>query len=170
MERTRRSRWFTFALVAGAFTIALMAVSPWWSVGWVQRIGQRSVAVGFEDARLGVGFSEPGNATPSAWFLQRFDFGFYWWFEIAKPSGATYLAVPLWAPLVVFIVIAWRHRRRIIPPGHCASCGYELAGLKTCPECGRQTQPQAFTRENASEQPSQPPCGPAPARIEDTPP
>lgn len=136
MDQHRRSRWFAAALAAAGVTVALMAVSPWWSVGWVQRIGQRSVAVGFEDARLGLGLSEPGNATPSAWFLQRFEFGFEWWFEIARPSGATYLAVPLWAPLVVFMVLAWRWRKKIIPPGHCASCGYDLGGLGVCPECG----------------------------------
>lgn len=136
MDQHRRSRWFAAALVAATVTVVLMAVSPLWSVGRVQRIGQRSVAVGFEDAGLGIGLSEPGNATPSAWFLQRFDFGFYWWFEIARSTGATYLVVPLWVPLIVFIGVAWRYRKRIIPPGHCVSCGYELAGLSLCPECG----------------------------------
>lgn len=31
------------------------------------------------------------------------------------------------------VVVRWRRKRR----GRCPACGYELAGLDTCPECGR---------------------------------
>jgi len=45
----------------------------------------------------------------------------------ALPWAAA-LAVLRWHPLRT-----WRRRRR----GHCPACGYDLAGLPACPECGR---------------------------------
>jgi predicted Zn-ribbon and HTH transcriptional regulator len=63
-----------------------------------------------------------------------------------KGSGQGYywgIAVPLWAPFLIFAVptgiLWWRDRRRI-PPGHCQSCGYNLTGNVSgvCPECGAE--------------------------------
>ena len=40
--------------------------------------------------------------------------------------------------LVAWIVYAWRARRDPRPrAGECPACGYPLAGLDPCPECGR---------------------------------
>jgi hypothetical protein len=135
MNEPRRSRWFTAAAAAAVVTLVLILVTPWYSMGRVQSLGPRSVALGFEDGRMGLGLSDAGGTT-SAWFFQRFPFGFSVWPEISRPAGATYLVIPLWMPLLLFAHIAWRCRRRIIPPGCCTACGYDLAGLKACPECG----------------------------------
>ena len=56
------------------------------------------------------------------------------------PVGAV-LDVLVWYAVVVAVRFAWRttlaarRRRR----GRCTRCGYNLAGLKTCPECGSGT-------------------------------
>lgn len=137
MIEPRRSRWFTAAASAAVVTLLIMMMSPWYSMGRVQSLGPRSVAVGFEDGAVGLGLSGAGG-TASAWFLQRFPFGFRLWPEISRTAGATYFVVPLWMPLIVFAAIAWRSRRPIIPPGGCAGCGYDLRNSTgRCPECGR---------------------------------
>lgn len=137
MNEPRRSRWFTAAAAAAVVTLLIMVVSLWYSMGRVQSVGPRSVAVGFGEGRFGLGLSDAGG-TASAWFVQRFPFGFDPWPEISRPAGATYFVFPLWMPLIVFAAIAWRSRRPIIPPGGCAGCGYDLSdGIRTCPECGR---------------------------------
>lgn len=46
--------------------------------------------------------------------------------------------IPLWPGAVVLGTVGiwlWRRGRRP-EPGHCPVCGYDLAGLKGCPECG----------------------------------
>jgi len=63
-----------------------------------------------------------------------------WWFEVQRSWVGTFLAVPLWAPVIVagaWTALAHRTRRR---PDECSVCGYERAGLAAgacCPECGR---------------------------------
>ena len=137
MTEPRRSRWFTAAASAAVVTLLIMMVSLRYSMGRVQSIGPRSVIIGFEDGALLLGLFDVGG-TASAWFLQRFPFGFRPWPQISRPAGATYFVVPLWMPLILFAAVAWRCRRPIIPPGGCAGCGYDLRdGIRTCPECGR---------------------------------
>ena len=52
----------------------------------------------------------------------------------------TYVAVPLWLPLLLSAALPalWLRRRvRRHPPGLCAVCGYDLrATPEKCPECG----------------------------------
>ena len=61
-----------------------------------------------------------------------------------KPAGAfagvrsSGLRVPLWmiaAPFALAAAPLWRCSRRV-REGHCR-CGYDLAGVAVCPECGR---------------------------------
>ena len=60
------------------------------------------------------------------------------------------LCLPLWIPLLLIAAPAgwfwWRLLRD--PRNRCASCGYDLAGLRgnTCPECGEQTQASGARR------------------------
>ena len=57
--------------------------------------------------------------------------------------SATEIYAPLWIP---FLIIAggtfflFRRERRLIPPGHCRKCSYNLTGNTSgiCPECGEK--------------------------------
>jgi len=62
-------------------------------------------------------------------------------------QSETSLTVPHWVLSVAFAIPPlawlsgfWRDRRRY-PPGHCASCGYDLrASSGRCPECGEAVE------------------------------
>lgn len=61
------------------------------------------------------------------------------WFEHSRPEGTLRIQVPLFIPLS--ILLGWTTagwvgfaRRRDGP--NCPACGYDLAGLTACPECG----------------------------------
>ncbi len=70
--------------------------------------------------------------------------------SIGLAEGAwTGSSVGLWCALAVgtvgvaFQVLGWRAVLR--PPlgaGHCLACGYDLAGLERCPECGTGREEQ----------------------------
>lgn len=55
---------------------------------------------------------------------------------------------PHWEMIIIFLVpllaAIWWPARREMPPGHCASCGYNLTGNVSgrCPECGQPTTQQ----------------------------
>ena len=61
------------------------------------------------------------------------------------------LRLPLWIPFVLVMVptvfCIWRDRR-VIPPGHCKKCRYDLEGNVSgiCPECGTAWVPQPCSR------------------------
>ncbi|MFM9996334.1 MAG: hypothetical protein ACKVU4_11100 [Phycisphaerales bacterium] len=66
-----------------------------------------------------------------------------WWVEVTFSQSGFTVAVPWWVPLVIVALptawLWWRDRRAGGRPGHCAACGYDLAGLgagAACPECG----------------------------------
>lgn len=48
-------------------------------------------------------------------------------------GGGLFWAGMMWAPVVAW---RWRARRRAARRGGCTGCGYDLRGLKVCPECG----------------------------------
>jgi predicted RNA-binding Zn-ribbon protein involved in translation (DUF1610 family) len=60
------------------------------------------------------------------------------------------VVIPLWIPFVLLAVptaiLLWRDRR--LPPGHCNTCGYNLAGNVSgiCPECGTKVRGNSQTR------------------------
>ena len=62
-----------------------------------------------------------------------------------RPLAVGFTVNVLLHTLVVFgvlsLVAKWRasRRRRV---GECAACGYELAGLRTCAECGKVNEPR----------------------------
>lgn len=80
-------------------------------------------------------WSQARHHLPARWWP-----GFETW---TAPSGVAYhtMIVPMWIPfLLVGVPTAWLWwRDRRARPGHCAACGYDLAGLAAgaqCPECG----------------------------------
>jgi len=85
-------------------------------------------------ATIGVAF----HATLALLFIDRVEWGAYWWIPIVGIPLAFALTF-----LITSLVLCGSTyiRRRIsppIPPGHCTRCGYCLFGLPTniCPECG----------------------------------
>jgi hypothetical protein len=64
------------------------------------------------------------------------------WLIVVKRTGpVTFAILPL-----VWLVSRLRSgiRRTGFPPGHCANCGYNLAGKMSgaCPECGKPIRPE----------------------------
>lgn len=57
---------------------------------------------------------------------------FGWLYELVIPLWIPLLATGLPATLLWRTALLCRH-----PRGHCPHCGYDLATLPTCPECGR---------------------------------
>jgi hypothetical protein len=73
-----------------------------------------ALTFGFVSAAMGLGERVWGVQSPGLW--------------IALAAGA--VGVPLQ-------VVGWRAvLRPRIGPGQCVGCGYDLAGLARCPECG----------------------------------
>jgi hypothetical protein len=66
---------------------------------------------------------------------------FIWGFRWEAMRDAARLEVPLWVPaLFLGLTAAWmerRRRRRARDPSLC-ECGYPVAGLGRCPECGAE--------------------------------
>ncbi len=66
-----------------------------------------------------------------------------WWVKYSPGPWCASLSVPLWLP-VAFLTTAtaalWLIDGRLERPGHCARCGYDLAGNVSgrCPECGTE--------------------------------
>jgi hypothetical protein len=86
------------------------------------------------------GFWEWHRTANPNWLQHRFA-GFGW----ATNSDPHYrfltVAIPLWLPTSLFLVLGWRCGRRALrkppAPGACPSCGYDLrATPHRCPECG----------------------------------
>ena len=79
---------------------------------------------------------------------------YVWWLDYWPPARFSHwcAVIPLWIPLTIVAVptfLAWRRDRRI-PPGHCASCGYDLTGNVSgrCSECGTLVPQQTACGES----------------------
>lgn len=70
----------------------------------------------------------------------------HWKTPTAASSLAVYsLRAPMWSFAIILVILpaVWFIRRKP-PPGHCASCGYDMrASVGVCPECGRSIPPRA---------------------------
>jgi hypothetical protein len=61
--------------------------------------------------------------------------------RIGPAGGVHFIFVPAWLLLLAAAVptgLLFYRDRRLIPPGHCGECGYDLTGNVSgvCPECG----------------------------------
>ena len=72
------------------------------------------------------------------------------------PCRFTYIAVPLWFPLLVSLVMPaiWLRRgRRPASAGLCPHCGYDLRATPgACPECGTGKRNDAMTNARMTNQ------------------
>jgi hypothetical protein len=168
VELTRRWRVRTVLWHIGAllcFTlIAARCVSIRWVVLWHATTAAPCVDVELE--RGGVSLTvywndfsnRPQAATPSgarvtAWafhpakWMPSYDavkVPQRWAGQFPYPWLYTNVWLPLWCPLLVLALpTAWLWRGdRVLGPGHCRQCGYDLTGNVTgrCPECGTPTR------------------------------
>ncbi len=78
------------------------------------------------------------------------DFSFSW--TLDRTRGRTFLAMPLWAPMLIavaFSAAAWRFdilARRRERLNLCPKCNYDRVGLSpgaVCPECGTRSASRA---------------------------
>lgn len=162
--RTRRARirgaakWA--ALVVCVVIAAVWLSSRWWGVQRTAETNGRwlHLALGrgvfsYNDVSLGRSLTcdaEWSFHNPAA------EWGFHtptarsWRPSLMVGPRQTLLWLPLWIPVVILVLstawLWWRDRRRV-RAGHCAACGYDLAGLAPgvgCPECGaKPTEPLA---------------------------
>lgn len=160
--RSRRGRIRRAAKWAGLVVCVVIAgvwaINYWWGFGYVRvaRNGRVWVAscecgiLGFAPQTEEVAIVPWGTANyiegwkgSAGWYRCRNAHGYPVWRPrwIDGPWG-TSCWLPLWMPLLTVASptawLWWRHRRAM-RPGHCAACGYDLAGLAsgaTCPECG----------------------------------
>ena len=154
-------RWRLFTLLAGLSLAGCVAVGVLWA---------RSVQ--FPANRAGGDVLNIKRHDPRWWVISRhgqlvlcrqdgrdwgkefpgFEGAGFKYGGLRGPNGSLYnLAVPHWFPLVILATapLAWAvaalRRRRLLRPGVCRSCGYDLRGNVSgvCPECGaaRSTTP-----------------------------
>jgi len=131
-------------LVASALLAVVWVGNCWYQVLWYPPGGG---AIGVERGRFVL--AEPlwplGLGGGGRYKFLRFPKKMHWWFEWEQDIGGRYLAVPLWAPLLIVggaTATAWRadaRERRRQRVGSCPACGYDRRGLevgRVCPECG----------------------------------
>ena len=87
----------------------------------------------------------PPQPDPTGFTLPRFFWPRSHAFTFSSDAIDTYVALPLWVPLILVAMptaLAWRIERRIARragDGRCTGCGYDRHGLAAegvCPECG----------------------------------
>jgi hypothetical protein len=147
-RRTKRSRFRSAAKWAGVVVCVMIGAA--WCVSIRAAFGYHGVLSSDYACRVTAGtlwlmHLEPRRNPSQAYFQTHGPQVQWWpvWDSYYSPSwGAERLAIPLWMPFVLVAIptawLWWRDRRsRWV--GHCAACGYDLAGLAAgspCPECG----------------------------------
>lgn len=138
----RLSRWLSVLLLCVVMAAGLAAVFSNYGIGVRTNSAGRALLLGVESGRLTLHDSGiQGVQRPFLAGAERRSEAWGWWFEVRRSWVGTFIAVPLWAPLVVAVAwtaFAYRKRRR---PDECSACGYERAGLAAgvcCPECGHR--------------------------------
>ena len=127
--------------------VLLMFSSPWikgsYAWGWdgidsmIVVSGGGILAVRYEQPLIFFGASDVAaniNRMPRP-------YEFVWWPDTYRDFGEMGVVLPLWMLIGLFLVptaFLWWRDRRVAPPGHCRSCGYDLTGNVSgrCPECG----------------------------------
>ncbi len=132
-------------------TICILIAAAWaanykWNCVYVLRVGGHVPAIGISCGVVVVGLQSPTLTPVTGWFITRNAFGnLYWWPQLVRGNfGHTEFWIPFW---MLFFVVAmptlwlWWLDRKPSRAGHCARCGYDLAGLApaACPECGSGT-------------------------------
>ena len=142
----RRLR-FTMKCGGAALTLLLLTGwvgSNWWCIGATTELALQKRFAMLRGGRLFIGTLHDYYPQATQWFIHRDKAllpQFRWWFEHGDDAAATYIAIPLWIPLIIAatstLLICWRDRRR--DPNSCRKCGYDRTGLpadRACPECG----------------------------------
>ncbi len=149
----RRARVRRVAKWAGVVVCVLIAGAWAANTRWLIAYGYNSPANWRVDVGLAhgaVGLALYDRALPGIWsglvvFRRSPGAGFIWWPLDRSDGGLAYFAwyIPFWLLLGVCAMpttwLWWRDRHRA-GAGHCAACGYDLAGLApgaACPECGK---------------------------------
>ena len=146
-DKVKRAVRKTVKWGGAGLTVLLVVVwigSAWWYVS-LEQYGRGGVVAG--GGRVVVKTPLPAKYIGDIEVeCVRADLDFFWWFYTgAGRSCAFMVSIPLWAPMLIFLLptaFAWRadakymRRARV---GLCAACGYDRAGLAAgavCPECG----------------------------------
>lgn len=158
--RRRLARIGMWAAGAVCVAAAALLARGLWRPGTV---GMGGLAVGVRSGQIeGAWSSGRVSRQPIAWGVQT-ERGSasvlaptgLWWrpraevvdLGMTRPDGSPELLAvamcPLWPVAVLGGGVAgmlWWRTRRVVMPGHCAGCGYDLRGLGggRCPECGRE--------------------------------
>jgi len=120
----------------------VLIAAVWLGSGWFTAYWQAGKWLPFvAGGRFGVfHFDASQNWLPPTLASHEFAIS-YWRFEF-RWNPTFCFAIPLWLPFLAVASIGivrevlWRRRKS--RPGHCP-CGYPVAGLERCPECGEET-------------------------------
>lgn len=145
MARLRRIAKWT-GVAATVLIGATDALSQRWCV---HRFDSRGGVTALHRGGIGRDWLDPAYSRsgywPPGWRIEPAYRGYLWWPSWSANSVGRELWVPIWIPLalaaaptaILFHRDRRRHPRNL--PGHCRTCGYNLAGLSPdgpCPECG----------------------------------
>lgn len=133
-------------LIAAMWFFSLFSFVSWVPTFYAASYGGKIFPRGFRAFRLADGAIErcdqSGISLRAGWHCGRTNGIKIRW----RPHWHRYhpgRVIPLWIPFVLAALPTaafWWRDRRLIPPGHCQRCAYDLMGNVSgvCPECGRR--------------------------------